>query len=320
MKFRFATHALLSLAACAVLAMTGCADQTAVATVNGQKITKGELDAKLEQQGGKQALASMVQQALVFQYAKDHNISVSDSEVQAKLDEISSHFPAGQFESMLKAQGMTMDDAKKLVRENLLTKKAVDQNITVTDAQINDYLKAQHLALGAPAQVRARHILVKTQADALAIEAQLRKGADFAALAKANSQDPGSKDKGGELGWFGPGQMVPAFQKAAFALKPGQISAPVQTPFGWHVIQTEEVKPLTKDLAVEQIKQQQESLQMTPFMNQLRSSANIKIDDPRFADLFPSPAPLAPAPATVAPAPPKPAAAPTKPAAAPTKK
>jgi len=309
MKFRFATYAALSLAACAMLALTGCGEQQAVATVNGQKITKGELDAKLEQQGGRQALASMVQQALVFQYAKEHNIAVSDSEVQAKLDEIASHFPAGQFESMLKAQGMTMDDAKKLVRENLLTKKAVDQNITVTDAQVNDYLKAQHLSIGAPAQVRARHILVKTQAQALQIEGQLQKGGDFATLAKQYSTDPGSKDKGGELGWFGPGQMVPAFQKVAFSLKPGQTSQPVQTPFGWHIIQVEEVKPLTKQLAVDQIRQQQESLQMTPFMNQLRSSANIKIDDPRFADLFPSPAPVAPAPAPASAAP---APAPTK--------
>ena len=311
MKFKFAAHAALSLAACALLAMTGCGEQQAIATVNGQKITKGELDAKLEQQGGKQALAAMVQQALIFQYAKDHNITVSDKEVDDKLAEISSHFPAGQFESMLKAQGMTMDDARKLVRENLLTKKAVDQNIKVTDAQVNDYLNTQHLSLGAPAQVRARHILVKTEAEANSIEDQLHKGVDFAALAKQYSTDPGSKDKGGELGWFGPGQMVPAFQKAAFALKPGQISPPVQTPFGWHVIQVEEVKPLTKDLAVEQIKQQQESLQMTPFMNQLRASASIKIDDPRFADLFPSPVPVVPAPAP-APASAAPAPSPTK--------
>ena len=317
MNFRFAMRTVLSLAACAVL-LAGCADQSSVVTVNGQKITKGELDAKLEQLSGKQVLQSMVQQALVFQYAKEHNITASDDEVQAKINEIASKFPAGQFDSMLKSQGLTMDDAKKLVRENLLTKKAVDQNITVTDAQINDYLKTQHLTLGAPAQVRARHILLKTQADALAIEAQLKKGADFAALAKANSLDPGSKDKGGELGWFGPGQMVPAFQKAAFALKPMQISPPVQTPFGWHVIQTEEVKPLTKDLAVEQIKQQQESLQMTPFMNQLRAGANIKVDDPRFADLFPSPAPVAPAPAPASAA--AATAAPASAAPAPTKK
>src|SRR5215470_1456995 len=180
MKSRIATFASLTLAACAVLLMTGCGDQKTVATVNGQKITKGELDNKLEQQGGKAALAQMVQQDLVFQYAKAHNIDVTDKEVQAKLDEISGHFPPGQFESMLKAQGMTMDDAKKLVRENLLTKKSVDANITVSDAQINDYLKAQHLTLGQPSQVRARHILVKSQAQANGIEAQLKKGGDFA--------------------------------------------------------------------------------------------------------------------------------------------
>ena len=303
MKSRFATLASFSLAACAVLLMTGCGDQKTVATVNGQKISKGELDNKLEQQGGKAALAQMVQQDLIFQYAKAHNIDVTDKEVQAKLDEISGHFPPGQFESMLKAQGMSMDDAKKLVRENLLTKKAVDANITVTDAQVNDYLKQQHLQIGQPSQVQARHILVKSQGQANAIEAQLKKGADFATLAKANSIDPGSKDKGGELGWFGPGQMVPAFQKAAFALQPGQISAPVQTPFGWHVIQVEAIKPLTKDAAIDLIKQQQESMQITPFMNQLRTSGSIQIDDPRVTDLFPSPPPVAPAPAAPAPAP-----------------
>jgi foldase protein PrsA len=309
MQSRFAMFASLSAAACAALLLTGCGDQKAVATVNGTKITKGQLDAKLEQQSGKNALASIIQQDLIFQYAKEHNITATDKEVDDKLTEIESHFPAGQFDSMLKSQGITMDDARTLVRQNILTTKAVDQNITVTDAQINDYLKAQHLTLGQPSQVQARHILVKTKAQADAIEAQLKKGGDFATLAKQYSIDPGTKDKGGELGWFGPGQMVPAFQAAAFALKPGQISQPVQTPFGWHVIQVEATKPLTKDEAVDQIKKQQESLQIQPFMNQLRTSAKIEIEDPRFADLFPSPPPAAPAPA---PATPAPAPAPTK--------
>lgn len=303
MNSRFATFASLSLAACAALLMTGCGDQKTIATVNGQKITKGEFDQKLEQQGGKAALQAMVTQDLVFQYAKDHNVTVTDQEVNDKLAEIQSHFPPGQFETMLKAQGISMDDAKKLVRENLLTTKAVDQNINVTDQQVNDYLKAQHLTVGAPAQVKARHILVKSKVLADQIEAQLRKGSDFAALAKQYSQDSGTKDKGGELGWFGPGQMVPAFQQAAFALKPNQISAPVQTPFGWHIIQVEETKPLTKDAAVAQIKKQQEQLQITPFMTQLRTSAKIEIMDPRYQDLFPSAAPVAPAPAPASAAP-----------------
>ncbi|HXM19348.1 MAG TPA: peptidylprolyl isomerase [Candidatus Tumulicola sp.] len=308
MKFRFATLASLALALSAALFVTACGDSKAIAVVNGEKITKGELDDKLEGQVGKNTLAQLVQQKLIFQYATQHNIVVADKDVETKLDEIRSHFPAGQFETMLKQQGMSLDDAHKVIREQLLVKAAVDQQINVTDAQINDYIKANKLTLGQTAQVHAAHILVTTKAQADAIEAQLKKGADFAALAAQYSQDKGSKTKGGDLGTFGPGQMVPAFQAAAFKLKPGQISDPVQTPFGWHVIKVIETKPLTKQNVIDQVKQQQESLQMTPFLQTLRTSAKIEIDDPRFSDLFPSPAPVVPAapPVTAAPATTKP--------------
>src|ERR1700674_3204255 len=308
MKFRFATLASLALALSAALFVTACGDSKAIAVVNGEKITKGELDDKLEGQVGKNTLAQLVQQKLIFQYATQHNIVVADKDVETKLDEIRSHFPAGQFETMLKQQGMSLDDAHKVIREQLLVKAAVDQQINVTDAQINDYIKANKLTLGQTAQVHAAHILVTTKAQADAIEAQLKKGADFAALAAQYSQDKGSKTKGGDLGTFGPGQMVPAFQAAAFKLKPGQISDPVQTPFGWHVIKVIETKPLTKQNVIDQVKQQQESLQMTPFLQTLRTSAKIEIDAPRFSDLFPSPAPVVPAapPVTAAPATTKP--------------
>lgn len=308
MKSRFATLASLALALSAALFVTACGDSKAIAVVNGEKITKGELDNKLEGQAGKNTLAQLVQQKLIFQYAKQHNIDVADKDVETKLDEIRSHFPAGQFETMLKQQGMSLDDAHKVIREQLLVKAAVDQQINVTDAQINDYVKANKVSLGQTAQVHAAHILVKSKAQADAIEAQLKKGADFAALAKQYSQDTGSKIKGGDLGTFGPGQMVPAFQAAAFKLKPGQVSDPVQTPFGWHIIKVLETKPLTKQMVIDQVKQQQESQQMTPFLQTLRTSAKIEIDDPRFSDLFPSPAPVVPAapPVTAAPATTKP--------------
>lgn len=89
-------------------------------------------------------------------------------------------------------------------------------------------------------QVHARHILVKTEAAAKSIIAQLEKGADFAALAKKYSTDPAASS-GGDLGWFGRNDMVPAFAAAAFALKPGQYTkTPVKTEFGWHVIEVED--------------------------------------------------------------------------------
>lgn len=106
----------------------------------------------------------------------------------------------------------------------------------VTDAAVQaDYAK-NYAGKPGPEQVDARHILVKTQAEAESIIKQLEHGADFAKLATKYSIDPGAKD-GGELGWFSQDEMVPAFANAAFNLKPGQYTkTPVQTQFGWHVI------------------------------------------------------------------------------------
>ena len=305
MKPSFATLALTAALAGA-LALAGCGETRTVATVNGQKITKGELDTRLEAQSGKQVLQQMVQRALVFQYAKQHNINVTDDEVNKQLATIEQRFPAGQFETILKNQGMTLDDAKNVVREQVIVKKAVDQNVTVTDAQIKDYFAKNHAQFDQPKQVRARHILVKTKGEADSIEAQLKRGADFATLAKKYSMDPGSKDKGGELGFFGPGAMVKSFEDVAFSMKPGQISQPVQTPFGWHIIQVEEVRPASTatlasahDKVRDQLLAVQEQQLVPQFMQTLQAGAKINISDPQYANLFPSPAPggAIPAPA-----------------------
>lgn len=112
-------------------------------------------------------------------------------------------------------------------------------------------------------EFNASHILVATEDEAKAIEAQLKDGGDFAAIAKEKSTDPGSGAQGGSLGWFGAGQMVPEFQAAVETLKPGEISAPVQSQFGWHIVRLDEVRdtafpPLAevKDQIENQVRQQ----------------------------------------------------------------
>ncbi len=106
----------------------------------------------------------------------------------------------------------------------------------VNDAAVAAAYKAQYAGKPGPEQVEARHILVKTQAEAEAIIKQLNHGANFAKLAQKDSIDPGAAN-GGELGWFAQNEMVPAFSNAAFALKPGEYTkTPVQSQFGWHVI------------------------------------------------------------------------------------
>jgi parvulin-like peptidyl-prolyl isomerase len=90
-------------------------------------------------------------------------------------------------------------------------------------------------------QVHARHILVKTESEAFQAVYDVQHGKDFGEVAKAVSLCP-SKKQGGDLGWFGRGQMVKEFETAAFALKPGEISKPVKTQFGWHIIKVEEAR------------------------------------------------------------------------------
>jgi foldase protein PrsA len=300
MSFRFQLPALACAALLCVVvpAVAGCAskEDQAVVTVNGEKITKGQLDDRLEGQAGKPTLQQMVDQALVLQYAAQNHIDVSDKEIQDQLAQLEQRFPPGQFETILKNQGLTMDDAKTIVKVQQIIKKAVDKNIKISDAQVGDFYNRNKSLFSTPEQVHARHILVKSKPEADSIEAQLRRGANFATLAQKYSVDPGSKGKGGDLGYFGQTQMVPPFANVAFSLKPGQLSQPVQTQFGWHIIQVLDKKPAHTDSLAEatpkvrqNLMQQQETAQSGPFIESLRSAAKIDISDQRFNPLFPTP-------------------------------
>ncbi len=132
-------------------------------------------------------------------------------------------------------------------------------------------------------EVHARHILVPTEDEAKAIEAELKKGADFATLAKEKSKDPGAAE-GGDLGYFTKDQMVPEFAEAAFKLDKGQISDPVKTQFGWHIIKVEDkrMKPTpTFDEVKAQIDNYVAHRAQAELVEKLRSAANIEhLDQP----------------------------------------
>ena len=143
------------------------------------------------------------------------------------------------------------------------------QNAKVTDAQVQQAYNDARESYQIPERVRVRHILIKTQgkpkeeapklkAKADALLKQLQGGGDFAALAKANSEDPGSAVKGGELGWIAHGQTVPNFDKTAFALQPGQLSGVIETEYGYHILQTEE-KQTAHTQTVDEVKPQIEA-------------------------------------------------------------
>lgn len=297
----FATALLtVSLAACG-----GGGGGGSVATVNGQSISHAELDNKLEgSPAARGVLQNMVMSELIDQYAQQHNITVSQDEINKVEDQYKAQYPGDQWTELLKARSLSEQDVQDLIRRQLIIDKAVGSNINVSDKQIADYFNKNHAQFDKPAQARARHILVPDIKTAQKVEADLKSGKDFATEAKQYSTDPGSRDKGGELGWFRKGSMVASFDQYAFSAPIGKISAPIKSPFGYHIIQVEERKPeqkatlaSTQDQIRTMLRQQQESPLLQPFYQQLQNNAKIVVNDPRFEGIFPTPAPGAAAPA-----------------------
>ncbi|AZN40806.1 peptidylprolyl isomerase [Paenibacillus albus] len=209
----------------------------AVGSVNGTAITKDQLYDAMAKVGGKQTLDNLIQDELVKQEADKKGIVIGDKEVEAEIDKIKKQFPAeSDFEAALQQAGMTLDDLKAQTPMQLRISKLVEPQVKVTDDDVKKYFDENKATFDEPEQVKASHILVATKEEADAIEKQLKDGGDFAAIAKEKSTDTGSKDAGGDLGYFTADKMDADFAKAAFALKVGETSEPVKTQFGYHII------------------------------------------------------------------------------------
>jgi foldase protein PrsA len=281
------------------VSLAACASGGTVATVNGQPISESAFNTKLEGTPlARTVLQQMVQDALIDQYAKNNNITATDAEINAREDQIKQNFPAGSWDEMLKSRNLTEDDVHSALREQLILDKALGSQVKITPAQIKDYFDKNHATYDKAEEVTARHILVPNLAEAQKVEQLLKSGQNFADVAKQYSTDPGSKDKGGDLGTFKRGQMVPSFDAVAFTEPVNAISAPVKSPFGYHIIQVEARIPGTKATLAsatpqitDTLRQQQEAPLIQPFLQGLQQKADIKINNPTFAGLFPSPPP-----------------------------
>lgn len=258
---------LVALGAAALLAaavLSGCgtagADKDTVAVVNGTAIKMEVLEKNFlliektykeiygetimtEQIDGKsvrsivlsETLNNLVDDALIAQKLESEGFKVADGDVEKRYAD----FTANELDKN--------PDTKKFYDENKIGKEfitnAIRSQIYVSEFEkrINDEVLLKSTDLNAAfkeyvVQVKARHILVEQESKAKELIDKLNKGADFAALAKVESLDPGSAAKGGDLGFFKRGAMVKEFDGVAFTLKPGEISAPVKTQFGYHII------------------------------------------------------------------------------------
>jgi parvulin-like peptidyl-prolyl isomerase len=229
-----------------------------------------------------QAVTFLVQRAQFAQKAKDMGINISDKDVDARIAQLKKQYYGGsekKYEQTLKSQGLTPDQAREEVRSELISEalfKKVTGNVHVSDSAVKSYYE-QHKTLYQQKSSRdIRHILVKTKTQADKLHAQLVADHEknFATLAKKYSQDPGSASNGGKL-TVTKGQTVPPFDKVAFSLKTGQLSEPVHTQYGWHIIQAlSGIKPPSttsfdkvKESIRLQLEQQQKNTVMTQWVD-----------------------------------------------------
>jgi peptidyl-prolyl cis-trans isomerase C len=287
-----------------------------VARVNGEAVKKAEIEMAVktledrartpvpaEQRDAvyRQVLDRIVGYHLLVQETRTRKIVAPPWEVDNQINQIKKQFPTEDaFKQMLQSRGVTVEnlrsDTAETIAVNQMLQKELEPKVKVTEADMKTFFDQNRPKFRQEDSVHASHILIRVdeKADAAAKAAakaraddllkQLKKGAAFADLAKKNSQDPGSAPNGGDLGFFSRGQMVPAFEAAAFALQPGQTSSVVETPFGYHVIRVSEAKP-GRDLNFDEVKgqideylkQQQRDQHSQEFVDQLKAKAKIEI-------------------------------------------
>ena len=287
-----------------------------LARVNGEAIERWEFDnavKRIEQRAGSpvppekrdEVLRGVIDQLVAYhllaQESRARKIAVADTEVDARLAEIRKSFPnEDAFTQGIAAQGLTPEHLRAQARTSLEVSKVIDAEVTskiaVQDAEVTTFYQqnlerfkqgesvhASHILFGAPQDATPAQ-KAEAKAKAQAALKQVKGGAEFAAVARAQSQDPGSAPNGGDLGFFPRGQMNPQFEDAAFTLKVGGVSAVVETPFGSHVIKVHERRgPRTAPLpeVAGQIKdflmQGQREQRLEQFVEQVKARGKIEI-------------------------------------------
>ncbi len=212
-------------AALAVTPVPGHAEEKVMATVNGKAITETDLKFADQEVG---AELGAVPEAIKRRYLTEYLIETELMAAAAGADKL--------------GEGPDFEKRLAYMRQRALREAYFDKNVRakVDDAAAKAFYDQQVKLMPVEEEIQARHILVKTEDEAKKAAEKIAGGADFAVVAKELSTDAGSKEDGGMLGYFGKGQMVPEFEQAAFALKAGEVSKPVKSQFGWHIIKLED--------------------------------------------------------------------------------
>jgi len=288
-----------------------------LARVNGTVINRGEVDRAVKvmlaqsrmsqplppetmKRAEEAALDQLTSAELLYQAALKLEIKDLDKQIEEKVAKNREKFPSEEaFEKALKEVDMTLKEMKEFTRKDIIIGNFVEKQFAdktaVSDADAKAFynenleryfkksesVKASHILIGADEKASAED-KKKAKEKAEALLKRVKKGEDFAALAKSDSTCPSSA-QGGDLGNFGKGQMVPAFEKAAFGLKPGEVSDVVETQFGYHIIKLTEKHEAstetfeeTKKKIVDHLKREKVQKALSSFVEDLKKTAKIE--------------------------------------------
>ena len=292
-------------------------EQEIAARVNGSIITYQDLDSEFRartrvsfetvqddpraQAARKQLLEHLIDEQLLLAEAEKQKLRVATATVDERFDNIRSRFPSQEaFNQALSSSGITAQKLKANIRQGLLRQQVIDQEVlqkvSVSPEELRSFFDEHKDDYVQEEAVHARHILFRVAADAspeddqqaktraMDVLAKAKKGDDFAKLAQEFSEGP-TKDTGGDLGYFSRGKMLKPFEDAAFQLKVGEISDPVRTTFGYHIIKVEdrkEAKRLTYEeaegLVRERVTEEKAMVAYRQYVTILRSKAKVSVN------------------------------------------
>lgn len=273
-----------------VLGLSACSgnnsnESDVVVQTKAGDITKDELYEAMKEKAGEAVLRE-----LVYEKVLSKNYKVTDKEIDEKINELKEQLGANFEMALLQYGYKNEDELRETFKTGLMQEKAAVKDIKVTEKEVKEYYDNYK------PEIKARHILVEDEKTANEVKKKLDEGAKFEELAKEYSKDPGSAENGGELGWFGPGRMVPEFETAAYGLEVNQISGPVKSEHGYHIIQVTEKKEkksfdemkdkMEHDLKVSKISQDPSIIEKA--MDRELKDAKVKINDKDLKDTLKS--------------------------------